>query len=213
MPDILKSVVIPTVSSAALIGFVVWLCRNWILERLKGAVAYEYAEKLKALEHGYAQQLEKLRAQLQTDSLKSKEELEHDRKIFAKLVSICGEITFRDACTTIAGHQFFDDREYKQVMALEHYGIDDENQFANPELRAAFLKFHKTLAKFTTIVATNFFNVGEDRYMLYPELKNSGDAEERKTYEDARTETRKAGLKTLDAFSEFRQEVKQRLFV
>ena len=89
----------------------------------------------------------------------------------------------------------------------------DENQFVNRDLRIAFLKFHDCLAEFTTIVAGNFFNTSGDRYMLYPELKNSGDAEERRIFEDARTETRTAGLKTLEAFSNYRQAVKQTLYV
>ena len=215
MPEILKTILISLGSSAALLGALGWLLKSWLEERLKKAIEFEYTQKLRALEHGYDKQLEKLRAQLQSDSLKAKEEMEHDRKVFEKLTSYCSETTFRDACDTIAGHGFYDYEEFKPVTHLEHYGIQDENQFVNPGLRAAFKKFHDCLAEFTTIVARNFFATAksDDRYWLYPELKNSGDPEERKIFEDARIETRDAGIKASKAFSEFRQAVKERLFV
>lgn len=213
MPEILKTILVSLGSTAVLLSAVGWLCKSWLVERLKNAIAYEYAEKLKALEHGYAQQLEKLRAQLQSESFKAKEEMEHDRKIFAKLTSYCDETTFRDVCGTISDHGFYDYEGYKLVRHLEHYGIKDENQFVNPQLRAAFKEFHNRLAEFTTIVARNFFATGEHRFMIYPELKNSGNPEERKIFETARDETSNAGDRTLEAFSDFRQAVKQILFV
>jgi hypothetical protein len=213
MLDTIKIIVFSAGFSAVFSGAIIWLFKSWISERLKNAIAYEYAEKLKAVEHEYNQQLEKLRAQLQSESFKAKEEMEHDRKIFERLVSYCDEITFRDVCQTIAGHQFFDDEKYKHVHDLEHYGIQDENQFVNQDLRAAFLKFHKSLAEFTAVVGVNFFNTTGNRYMLYPECKNSGIADERKMYEEAREETRKAGIEILDAFSNYRQVVKQKLYV
>lgn len=215
MPEILKTILISLGSSAALLGALGWFLKSWMAERIKQSIEFEYDKKLKALEHGYNEQLEKLRVQLQSDSLKAKEELEHDRKIFEKLISYCGETVFRDACDTITDHGFYDYERYKPVMDLRHYGIQDETQFANPDLRAAFKKFHACLDKFMALVAVNFFPSAQanDRYWLYPELKHSGDPEERKIYEDARIATRDAGNKTLKAFSEFRQTVKQKLFV
>lgn len=215
MPELVKTVLVSLGSSAVVFAALGWLLKTWLEERLKKAIEFEYDKQLKALEHGYNEQLEKLRVQLQGDSLKAKEELEHDRKVFERLTSYCGETTFRDACGTITDHGFYDYEEYKPVMRLEHYGIQDENQFANPELRAAVKHFHACLNKFMPIVARNFFATGKsgDRYFLYPELKNTGDPEGRKIFEDARTETTDAGVKVLKAFSEFRQAVKQKLFV
>src|SRR4051812_24339291 len=87
MPEILTTVLV----SAGVSSAIIWMFKNWIFQRLKNAIEYEYAEKLKGLEHGYNQQLEKLRAQLQSESIKAKEELEHDRKIFKKIISYCDE--------------------------------------------------------------------------------------------------------------------------
>ena len=213
MPEILTTILVSAGASALFSGAIIWLFKSWILERLKNAIEYEYAEKLKTLEHGYNQQLEKLRAQLQSESFKAKEEMEHDRKVFEKLISYCGETAFRDVCETITGHQFYDGRGYKRVQDLEHYGIQDENQFVNQDLRAAFHRFHESLDEFTTIVAHNFFNTGHDRCMLYPELKNSDDDEKRRIFEEASLKTREAGGKTLVAFHDFRQAVKQTLYV
>lgn len=224
MPNILKTVLLSAGFSTLLLGAVGWLCRNLIIERLKNAVAFEYAQKLKAiehehdkklkaLEHSYAQQLEKMRVQLQSESSKAKEEMEHDRKVFERLNSFCDEMTFRDACRTITDYQFFDDDRFDPVRTLERYGIQDENQFVNQNLRAVFLKFHDCLAEFTTVVAGNFFNTGGNRYMLEPSKKNSGDVEKRKMYENALAETKLAGNKTLEAFSDYRRAVKQTLFV
>jgi len=213
MSEILKIIGISAGSSLLFSGVIIWLFKNWISERLKSAIAYEYTEKLKTLEHGYNQQLEKLRAQLQSDSFRLKEEMEHDRKIFERLVSYCDETTFRDVCVTIADYQFYDYEYFKRVRDVEHYGIQDENRFLNQSLREAFEKFHKSLDAFTTIVATNFFATSEGRYMLYPELKYSDDEEERRQFEQARTETNKAGYNALEAFSGFRQVVKETLYV
>ena len=156
MSEILKIIGISAGSSLVFSALIVWLFKSWISERLKSAIAFEYAEKLKTLEHGYNQQLEKLRAQLQTDSFKLKEEIEHDRKIFERIVSYCDETTFRDVCATIADNQFYDYEYFKRVRDLEHHGIQDENRFLNQSLRVAFEKFHKSLDAFTTIVGTNF---------------------------------------------------------
>ncbi|MEY2466988.1 MAG: hypothetical protein QOD03_1509 [Verrucomicrobiota bacterium] len=213
MSDIIKIIFFSAGFSAVFSGAIIWLFKNWISERLKNSIAYEYAEKLKAVEHGYNQQLEKLRVQLQSESFKAKEEMEHDRKIFERLVSYCDETTFRDACVTIGDYQFYDYENYKRARDLEHYGVQDENQFVNQALREAFQKFHKSLDKFTTIVATNFFGTSENRYMLYPELRHSGEADERERFEEARIETRDASRETLEAFSNFRQTVKQTLLV
>ena len=213
MLELLKDILVPAISGGLCGGAIIWLFKSWISERLKNAIAYEYTEKLRALEHGYAQQLEKLKAQLQSETFKAKEEMEHDRKIFEKLTAYCDETTFRDVCQTIAGNQFFDDERYKHVCDLEHYGIQDENQFVNKQLRAAFLEFHKTLGGFITIVGVNFFHTTGDRYMLYPECKHSGFAEEREKYENAREEIRQAGIIVLDAFRNYRQSVKQTLYI
>ena len=213
MQETLQNILVSAVAGGVCSGAIVWLFKSWISERLKNAIAFEYAEKLKAVEHGYDQQLEKLRAQLQSDSLKAKEELEHDRKIFEKLMSYCDETTLRDFCETTAAYQYYDWPNCRKVNDLEHYGIQDENQFVNVNLREAFLAFHKTLGEFSTVIARDFFGVSEDRYMLYPELRHSGDAEERERFEAARIETKNAGYKTLEAFSTFRQVVKQTLFI
>lgn len=213
MSDVIKIIFFSAGFSAVFSCAIIWLFKNWISERLKNAIAYEYAEKLKAVEHGYNQQLEKLRAQLQSESFKLKEEMEHDRKIFEKLTSYCDETIFRDSCITIGDYQFYDYENFKRVRDLEHYGIQDENQFVNQNLRGAFQTFHQSLSEFTTIVSRNFFGVSDDRYMLYPELRNSGDPKEREVFDEARTETKDASNKTLEAFSNFRQAVKQTLFV
>lgn len=209
MPEILTTVIVSLVSSGAL----VWLFKLWFEERLKKAIEFEYAQKLKALEHGYDKQLENLRAQLQSNSLKAKEELDHDRKIFERLTTYCNETTFRDTCGTIMGSGFFEKEQYQKIETLERNGNQDENHFANPELRAAFKKFHACLDEFTTILARYFFRTSGNRYCLYPELKEAGSDEKRKAYEDARIETMGAGAKVLEAFSEFRKTVKERLLV
>ncbi len=213
MLEFLKNILVSAVAGGLCGGAIIWLFKSWISERLKNAIAYEYTEKLRALEHGYAQQLEKLKAQLQSETFKAKEEMEHDRKIFEKLTAYCDETTFRDVCHTIAENQFYDDESYGHVWDLEHYGIQDENQFVNKQLRAAFLEFHKTLGGFITKVSVNFFHTRGDRYMLYPESKHSEFAEERAKYEKAREEIRQAGTNVLDAFKIYRQSVKETLYI
>ncbi|MDB6065824.1 MAG: hypothetical protein JWR26_2032 [Pedosphaera sp.] len=214
-----------------------WLVKMWLESKIKGDVEHRYkekdaefqnklsektqiaitnlnaqfAEKLKSVEHGYNEQLEKLRAQLQNESFKLKEETEHDRKIFDRLISHCDEIALRDFCAT-AGNGFYENAGFIKVSVLEHHGIQDENQFVNQELRSAFLQFHKSLDEFTIIAAHYFFPVGENRYLLYPELKH-GDEEQRRIYEKALSETQDASEKALDAFSEFRQAVKRILYI
>jgi len=213
MLETFQNILVSAVAGGLCSGLIVWLFKSWISERLKNAIAYEYTEKLRALEHGYAQQLEKLRAQLQSETFKAKEEMEHDRKIFEKLTLYCDETTFRDFCVTAGNYQFYDYENLKPVMDLEHYGIQDENQFINQALREAFQKFHRSLGEFTVIVARNFFSTKDNRYMLYPELRHSREAEERRRYEDARDETKNASDKVLEAFSSYRQVVKQTLYV
>src|ERR1035441_1672065 len=228
MSDFAKSILASAGFSAVFSGAIIWLFKSWISERLKNAIAHEYEQKakaidfaydqkLKAIEHGYNEQLEKLRVQLLNESATAntrlKAQLEHDSKTFAYLNALMDETTFRDVCNVIGCHQFYDDDGCKKLLDLEHYGIQIENQFLNTTLRDEFARFHKELDAFTTIVATVFFNVGERRYMLYPELKNSDDDKKRKRYEDARIETRDATFKVLEAFTSFRKQVQQVLYI
>jgi len=182
------------------------------LEQFKQELKASKDAEMAKLKHGYNEQLEKLKAQLQTDSLKSKEEMEHDRKIFARLMEYCDEVTFRRCCSSIGDHGFYENMEYIKLLDLEQKGVREENQFVNPDLCKAFVRFHETLDAFTNIVALNFFNVGSDRYLLHPENKH-GDNDGRKIYEDARCETENATDLTLESFSAFRQAVKQILYV
>ena len=101
--------------------------------------------------------------------------------------------------------RYFSDRRWNAAQSCS------ENN--NEVLREAFQKFHKSLDEFSTIVGRNFFATSDDRYMLYPELRHSGEEEERRIFEEARIETKNASCKTLEAFSNFRQSVKQTLYV
>src|ERR1039457_814515 len=222
MEELTKIILASAGFSAVFSGALIWLFKSWISERLKNAIAHEYEQKakaidfaydqkLKGIEHGYNESLEKLRVQLQNESVtantKFKSELEHDRIIFEKLNSIADETTVRDVVGIIGDHQFYDYKPYKKLRDLEHYGIQVENRFLNKSLQDEFLKFHNALDKFTTLVARDFFAVDEERYMLYPELKYSHDADERKIHEDARIESRNASFKVLEAYDSFRKQV------
>lgn len=98
--------------SALLTVGVTFLIRNWIGERIKGAIRYEYdeklkgvehsyAEKLNAIEHEYAQKLETHKAQLQAASAIELEQLKTKLQIAASEKSIKLTSTFEYQRQTI----------------------------------------------------------------------------------------------------------------
>lgn len=183
---------------------------------LPAKMADEQEEKLdsmvtadNAIVQSQKQEIQRLTEQLKNNQA----QIEHDKKIFEKLNSIADETTVRDICIVVGSYQHYDYDNYKKVTDLEHYGIQDENQFLTAALRDEFLKFHKELEAFTTIVAHVFFAVGDQRYMVYPELKHSDDDRKRQIYENARIEARDASYKVLDAYSSYRKSVKRVLFL
>lgn len=196
-----------------ILAFLFFVMATYLAWRDQKKFAQETLTKIGNLEKSHSEQMNALRARLQNESFKMKEQMEHDRRIFERLISFCDEITFRDVCSGIGYDHYYDREHFRRITRLEHYSILDENQFVNQDLREAFQKFHRSLDAFTTIVARYFFNTTEDRYMLYPDLKNSGDPEKRRRFEDAATETKNACDTILAAFSEFRQTVKRLLYM
>jgi hypothetical protein len=156
MTELSKIILSSAAFSAVFSGAIIWLFKSLISERLKNAIAYEYDQKAKtidfandqkirAIEHGYNEELEKLRVQLQKESVTAntrlKEELEHDRKIFEKLNAYADETTVRDVVGAIGDNSFYDYKSFHRLSDLEHYGIQTENQFLHCPLREAFLIF------------------------------------------------------------------------
>jgi hypothetical protein len=79
-------------------------------------------------------------------------------------------------------------------------------------LQSEYSTLLDSLSEFPSIVAVNFFPVTDDRYMLYPELKDASD-EKRKIYNEALAETRNAADSVLAAYERYREHVKTVLFV
>src|SRR5262249_23280003 len=86
-------------------------------------ITQETLAKISNLEKSHSENMNALQARLQNESFKMKEEMEHDRKVFERLISFCDEITFRDVCSGIGYNQYYDREYYRQVMRLEHYSI------------------------------------------------------------------------------------------
>jgi hypothetical protein len=210
--EIIPNIIISAITAGSVGGSIICLFKSWILERLKKEIEYEYAEKLKAIEFGYDNQLEKMRAHLQSESLKAQETLEHDRKIFVKLATCCNENTLKDFCITTSLDKFYKLEDWKMVNNLSLYGNQVENMFLNDCVQKEFLSFNKVLNEFLDLTSYNFFGISESIFRLYPELKH-GNTQDRLTYQEACSETEKGSNEVLDAFTIFRTAVKKTLYL
>jgi hypothetical protein len=212
MSEIMSNIMVSAIVSCSASGSIIWLFKSWISERLKKAIEFEYAEKLKAIEFGYDKQLEKMRLQLQNEFFDAKEKLEHDKKIFAKLSAYCDEISLEDFCVMTSSSRCYEFEHRKKIDDLLHHGKQVENLFLNDSLQNDFLKFHTLLSEFLDIISNNFFSVSVSRFMLLPELKNGND-QERMLYKETCTQISKASNEVRSAYTNFRNKIKQTLYL
>src|SRR5690606_9015205 len=70
----------------------VWLLRNWISERLKQSIGYEYSEKLESYKTELNSKVESLRHDYQIAELRTSLFFSHQREGYASILSKISEI-------------------------------------------------------------------------------------------------------------------------
>jgi hypothetical protein len=152
--------------SAILAAAVVFLFRNWIGERIKGAIQYEYDEKLKGIEFAYGEKLESHKAQLKASNDSELEKLKAQLQAAASERSIKLTNIFEkqaEAILTIY-KQLYAVQESLKSFSYSRNSEETERRKAHDELLekyqelTAYFNTNKVLIHFETTEKFNKFH-------------------------------------------------------
>ncbi len=125
-------------------GLVVWLFKNWISNRLKQSIAYEYSEKLEAYKTDLNKTILEIQHLNQINHLRTSLFFDHQREAFSEIITKMYQIKEEwhegydpeeGLAKPVSGELY---RELKQLVANHQIFLDDEILMAIDLLLSAY---------------------------------------------------------------------------
>lgn len=141
---------------------------------------------------------------------------EHDVAIFKQIDEIIPEWLVAEIDETVAGLQLCRDNYGDAMGGLNRFMAQEGNHFLNPHLRSKALEFNGAVDGLYTFIATHFFHTANMISRLYPDLYqrlDDGTDEEWLRWNRYAAELKRLSRDMRGTYSQFRQQVKKRLFM
>ncbi|MGY5736810.1 hypothetical protein ACXHP7_21950 [Vibrio chemaguriensis] len=157
------------------------------------------------------------KAQVETAELKYKRE--HDIKLFEKLTKDFEEFHLTEFISSLEGDHSFLYSEKNRLKGFMYAYEEAENQFLTESVNDRFQEFGQCLEVVMRWCSLHFFSFPENvvmedqRYCLYPDLRNGGRFENIQLYDERANELIALTKKLTFSYKQFRAVVKQELYI
>jgi hypothetical protein len=144
--DIAITILTSLISSAALLGALVWLLQNWISERLKNAIKHEYDAKLEThkaqLKAEYDKELESCKAKLAIENATATERLKMELQMVMLKEQYKTEYMAEETVRRLLNHKKFIRRTFAAIQnELGGYDGEASNELRRILVRAGARRF------------------------------------------------------------------------